>query len=50
MTTSKKNLRTCSKGHRFYKTSDCPVCPICENERRPEAGFLSLIAAPAEEL
>ena len=47
MTTSKKNLRTCSKGHRFYKTSDCPVCPICENERRPEAGFLSLIAAPA---
>lgn len=47
MTTSRKNLRTCSKGHKFYKTSDCPVCPICENESKPETGFLSLIAAPA---
>lgn len=47
MTTSKKNLRICSKGHKFYKTSDCPTCPVCENESKPEAGFLSLIAAPA---
>ena len=47
MTTAKKNLKTCSKGHKFYKTSDCPVCPICENENKPETGFLSLISAPA---
>jgi predicted RecB family nuclease len=47
MTTPKKNLRTCSKGHKFYKPSDCPTCPICENERKPGTGFLSLIAAPA---
>ena len=47
MTTSKKKLRTCSRGHKFYKTSDCPACPVCENENKPETGFLSLISAPA---
>lgn len=39
--------RTCSKGHTYYKSSDCPTCPICENERKPDSGFLSLLAAPA---
>ena len=47
MTTSKKTLRTCSKGHNYYKSSDCPTCPICEQERRPDNGFLSLLSAPA---
>jgi predicted RecB family nuclease len=47
MTVTKKNLRTCEKGHQYYKSSDCPTCPICEQERKPETGFLSLIAAPA---
>lgn len=47
MTTIKKNLRTCSKGHKFYKTSDCPTCPVCENERKPATGFLSELSAPA---
>lgn len=47
MTTVKKNLRTCSKGHKFYKTSDCPTCPVCENERKPATGFLSELSAPA---
>ena len=47
MTTSKKNLRTCSQGHQYYKSSDCPTCPICEQERKPENGFLSLLVAPA---
>ncbi|MED4202915.1 RNA polymerase alpha subunit C-terminal domain-containing protein [Neobacillus mesonae] len=47
MTTSKKSLRTCEKGHKFYKSSDCPTCPTCEEERKPESGFLSLLSAPA---
>lgn len=47
MTTAKKNLRTCDKGHEYYKSSDCPTCPTCEQERKPESGFLSLLSAPA---
>lgn len=47
MSTAKKNLRTCANGHKFYKTSDCPTCPVCEAERRPGTGFLSLLSAPA---
>jgi len=47
MTTEKKNLRTCSKGHKYYKTTNCPACPLCEKERKPEEGFLSLLVAPA---
>lgn len=26
---SKKTLKICNRGHTFYKSSDCPVCPIC---------------------
>jgi predicted RecB family nuclease len=40
-------LRTCPKGHKYYKSSDCPVCPICEAEGKPETGFLSILGAPA---
>ena len=47
MTKSQKNLRTCDKGLNYYKSSDCPTCPICENMRKPENGFLSLLSAPA---
>lgn len=47
MTISKKTLRTCSKDHNFYKSSDCPTCPICEQERKPDNGFLSVLSAPA---
>jgi hypothetical protein len=41
------NLRICKKGHKYYKSSDCPTCPICEQERKPVGGFLSLLSAPA---
>lgn len=44
---TKKTLKTCKKGHQFYKSSDCPTCPVCEEERKPKDSFLSLIAAPA---
>ncbi|WP_082341647.1 RNA polymerase alpha subunit C-terminal domain-containing protein [Paenibacillus solani] len=47
MATSNKELRTCSLGHKFYKSSDCPTCPICEQESKPDNGFLSLLSAPA---
>lgn len=40
-------LKICKQGHRFYKSSDCPTCPICEQERKPDDGFLSILAAPA---
>lgn len=40
-------LKTCKKGHQFYKSSDCPTCPICEEERKPKDNFLSLLGAPA---
>jgi hypothetical protein len=40
-------LKVCKKGHQYYKSSDCPTCRICEKERKPEKGFLSLIPAPA---
>ncbi|MFI5131788.1 MAG: DNA-directed RNA polymerase subunit alpha C-terminal domain-containing protein [Chitinophagales bacterium] len=39
--------RVCSKGHIYYKSSDCPVCRICEKEKKMD-GFLSTIAAPAK--
>jgi DNA-directed RNA polymerase alpha subunit len=47
MAATKKNQRTCEKGHQYYKSSDCPTCPICELERKPTAGFLSQLSAPA---
>lgn len=43
----KKEPRTCKNGHQYYKSSDCPTCPTCENERKPTDGFLSLLSAPA---
>jgi len=43
----KKELRMCKKGHQYYKISECPTCPICEEERKPTKGFLSLLSAPA---
>jgi len=40
--------KTCSKGHVFYKSSDCLICPICEKENKPVKGFLSMVSAPAK--
>lgn len=42
-----KTQRTCKKGHRYFKTSDCPTCPVCEANKKPSSGFLSVISAPA---
>lgn len=43
----KGTLRTCEKGHKYYKSSNCPTCPICETEKKPQSGFLSVLSAPA---
>jgi len=40
-------LRICPNGHKYYKSSDCPTCPVCEEERKPDTGFLSILVAPA---
>ncbi|MBO0959621.1 RNA polymerase alpha subunit C-terminal domain-containing protein [Neobacillus sp. MM2021_6] len=47
MASSERTLRTCNKGHNYYKGSDCPTCPTCEQERKPADGFLSILSAPA---
>ena len=47
MTTPNKTLKTCSKGHKYYKSSDCPTCPMCEQERKPKHEFLAPLSAPA---
>ena len=47
MPTTKSTFRTCKNGHQYYKSSDCPTCPICEALKKPQEGFLSLLSAPA---
>ncbi len=42
-----ETLKTCEKGHRFFKSSDCPTCPVCEKEKGRGSGFLSLLSNPA---
>ncbi len=44
---SKPTLRTCENGHKYYKSSDCPSCPVCEAQSKPGSGFLSLLSSPA---
>ena len=44
---NKKTLRTCKNGHQYYKSSDCPVCPICENESKSEKSVFIGIPSPA---
>jgi len=46
MNIMEKTLKTCEKGHEYYKSSDCPVCPVCEKEREVK-GFLALLGGPA---
>ncbi len=40
-------LRTCENGHTYLKISDCPICPTCEEEKKPKNSLLALISAPA---
>jgi DNA-directed RNA polymerase alpha subunit len=47
MAASKKTPRLCPKGHTFYKSTDCPTCPTCQAESKPESGFLAELSRPA---
>ena len=42
-----KTLKTCVNGHQFYKSSSCPICPICEKELKHKTNFLTTLSAPA---
>jgi hypothetical protein len=42
-----KSERICNQGHKYSKSSGCPVCPICEIDRVPQDSFLSKVSAPA---
>ena len=44
---STKTLRTCEKGHTYYKSTDCPSCPTCDKENIPTDGFLARLSNPA---
>jgi DNA-directed RNA polymerase alpha subunit len=44
---SKKEKRTCPNGHSYFKSSDCPTCPLCEQEKMPVADFHGNLSAPA---
>lgn len=45
--TTKGTLRICPNGHKYYKSTDCNSCPVCEQLKKPADGFLSLLSAPA---
>lgn len=47
MPTLKKTLRTCKNNHQYYKSSDCPVCPICETAHNTIGSAFSVLVAPA---
>lgn len=47
MPTAKATLRTCKQGHSYYKSSDCPTCPVCEQNKKPASGFLATLSSPA---
>ncbi len=41
-------LHTCPNGHRFNKTSACPVCPTCEAQRPARSNWQAAFSAPAQ--
>lgn len=44
---AQNTLRTCDKGHQYYKSSDCATCPVCQTERGKSAGVFAGLSAPA---
>lgn len=46
MVKMEKSERICIRGHKYFKSSDCLVCPICKNVRKPQESILSKVSAP----
>ena len=44
---SVKTMRVCPNGHRYAKSTDCPVCPVCEAARASTDGLFAGLGAPA---
>lgn len=42
-----KIKNTCKFGHTFYKSSECPNCPVCGKLKEPASVFLMLLSNPA---
>lgn len=42
-------LKICKQGHKFYKNSDCPVCPVCAQAEKKsnQNDFPEKLSAPA---
>jgi hypothetical protein len=47
MAKREKSERICPNGHKYFKSSDCPVCPVCESLKVPAEPFLKGLSAPA---
>ena len=45
--TVKGTLRVCPNGHKYYKSSNCPTCPVCESNRKTNNVLLDSLSAPA---
>lgn len=43
----KHTEKVCPQGHRFFKSSSCPVCPVCEKEKNLTEHVFSSLSAPA---
>lgn len=39
---------TCNAGHTFFKSSNCPVCPLCAKKAKVNDVFFSALTAPAQ--
>jgi hypothetical protein len=46
----KGTLRICDKGHQYYKSSDCPICPVCEVKRNQKRNFFLKLVLQQDEL
>ena len=48
MSKGAKTQRTCPNGHKYWKSSDCPTCPRCEELRLKDQYFIPKLSAPAK--
>lgn len=48
MAKREETLRICKNGHKYFKSSDCPVCPVCESLKSEPLDFKKNLSAPAK--